>query len=169
MPKITRFLPAAATLGSALVLSACATTRSDRGAGAPMAGSRPLTAAEAEAAVAPSLPIMKAMTQRLAADDFEGRAPSTATERRVLKYIIAEFRKAGLQPGNKGQWLQDVPTVEITGSNHAPLTVRTARGAAQSFAFGDQYVAASYRVTPQTRIADAPLVCLLYTSPSPRD
>ena len=154
-----RLTPAALTLASALALSACATTPSGM---APMASRSTLTADEAEAAVTPSVPIMKAVTKRLAQDDFEGRAPSTPVEPKVLDFIIAEFKKAGLQPGNKGQWLQDVPTVEITGSNFTPLTVKDSGGKMQSFSFGDKYVAASYRVTPQTRIADAPLVFVGY-------
>ncbi len=155
----TRRAKSVLMLSGALALSACATTM-DRAASVTSAPA--LTAAQAEAAVAPSLPIMKAMTKRLAADDFEGRAPSTTVEPRVLDYIVSEFKKAGLQPGNKGQWLQEVPTVEITGSNFTPLTVRGPDGKVQSFAFGDQYVATSYRVTPTTRIENAPLVFVGY-------
>jgi Zn-dependent M28 family amino/carboxypeptidase len=115
----------------------------------------------AEAAVAPSMPLMKEVTKRLSQDDFEGRAPSTATEPKVLDYIVAKFKQAGLQPGNNGQWLQEVPTVEITGSNYTPLIVKG--GATPlSFSFGDQYVAASYRVTPQTRVENSPLVFVGY-------
>ena len=40
---------------------------------------------------------MKAVTKRLSADDFEGRGPSTAVEPKILDYIVAEFKKAGLQ------------------------------------------------------------------------
>ena len=160
MTPSIRLLPAALAAASALALSACATTMATEDT-APMA-SGALTATEAEAAVAPSVPIMKDVTKRLAADDFEGRAPSTAIEPKVLDYIVAEFKRAGLKPGNSGKWLQEVPTVEITGSNYSPLTVKDASGKAQSFAFGDQYVAASYRVTPQTRIENAPLVFVGY-------
>ena len=136
-----------------LALAGCATTPATSMSARPAVG--------AEAVVAPSLPLMQAMTKRLSADDFEGRAPSTAVEPKVLDYIIAEFQKAGLQPGNKGQWLQDVPTVEITGDHHTPVTV-SGGGKALSFPFGDQYVATSYRVTPQTRVVDSPLVFVGY-------
>ncbi len=107
------------------------------------------------------MPLMQEVTKRLSQDDFEGRAPSTATEPKVLDYIVAKFKQAGLQPGNNGQWLQEVPTVEITGSNYTPLIVK---GGAKplSFSFGDQYVAASYRVTPQTRVENSPLVFVGY-------
>jgi Zn-dependent M28 family amino/carboxypeptidase len=106
------------------------------------------------------VPLMQAITKRLSADDFEGRAPSTAIEPKVLDYIIAQFKAAGLQPGNKGQWLQPVPTVELTGGNYTPLTVS---GAAKlSFKPGDDYVAASYRVTPKTQVKDSELVFVGY-------
>ncbi|WP_395329522.1 M28 family metallopeptidase [Novosphingobium sp. BL-8H] len=112
---------------------------------------------------APQLSIdnMKTLVKTLSSDDFEGRAPSTSAEPKVLDTIIAAFKKAGLQPGNKGQWLQDVPTVEITGSNHSALTV-TGSKTPLSFKFGDDYVAASYRVTPKTQVKDSELVFVGY-------
>jgi Zn-dependent M28 family amino/carboxypeptidase len=109
-----------------------------------------------------SLALMKQVTQRLSADDLAGRAPSTATEPKVLDYIVGQFKAAGLQPGNKGQWLQDVPTVEITGQHQSALTVRGAKGAPMSFAFGTQWVGASYRATPRTTVKDSPLVFVGY-------
>ncbi|WP_419956677.1 M28 family metallopeptidase [Novosphingobium rhizovicinum] len=108
-----------------------------------------------------SLDLMKRMTQRLAADDFEGRAPSTATEPKVLDYIVSEFKAAGLQPGANGKWLQPVPTVEITNSNQSALRV-TGIGSPMSFSFGDQWVGASYRVTPSTKLEDSQLVFVGY-------
>ena len=95
-----------------LALAACATTSG--GDEIVLTSSN----SNAEAAVAPSLPLMQDVVRRLSQDDFEGRAPSTAVEPKVLDYIIAKFKQAGLQPGNHGEWLQDVPTVEITGSNY---------------------------------------------------
>ncbi|AXB77923.1 M28 family metallopeptidase [Novosphingobium sp. P6W] len=116
-----------------------------------------------DAGAQPDAPValMKEVTRRLAADDFEGRAPSTKVEPKILDYIVEQFKKAGLQPGNKGQWLQPVPTVEITGSGYTPLTVSGA-GKALSFRFGGDYVAASYRVTPKTQVKDSELVFVGY-------
>lgn len=117
----------------------------------------------ADAGAQPDVPVdlMKAVTKRLSADDFEGRAPSTAIEPKVLDYIVAQFKAAGLQPGNKGQWLQPVPTVEITASDYTPLRVS---GAAASLSFkpGDDYVASSYRVTPKSQVQDSELVFVGY-------
>ncbi|PEQ12281.1 peptidase M28 [Novosphingobium sp. PC22D] len=135
---------------AAMALAGCAATPSSDMASAP-------------AATAPQIDVamMKQMVERLSADDFEGRAPSTATEPRVLDYIIAKFKEAGLEPGNKGSWLQEVPTVEIAGSNQTPLSV-TGGSQPLSFSFGDEYVAASYRVTPRATVKDSPLVFVGY-------
>ena len=108
-----------------------------------------------------SLETMKAMVKTLAADEFEGRAPSTTTEPKVLDYIVGEFRAAGLHPGNNGKWLQEVPTVEITASNASRLMV-TGKGAPLSYAYGPDYVAASYRVVPKTSVKDSELVFVGY-------
>ncbi|PLK27125.1 M28 family metallopeptidase [Novosphingobium sp. TH158] len=115
------------------------------------------------AAKAPAIDatLMRQMVQRLASDEFEGRAPSTRTEPKVLNYIISQFKAAGLKPGNKGSWLQAVPTVEVTASNASALTV-TGAGAPLSFRFGDDYVAGSYRAVPKTDIKDAELVFVGY-------
>ncbi|PNU03873.1 peptidase M28 [Novosphingobium guangzhouense] len=117
----------------------------------------------ADAGAQPDVPvdILKAVTKRLSADDFEGRAPSTAIEPKVLDYIVSQFKAAGLQPGNKGQWLQPVPTVEITASDYTPLTISGA-GASLSFMPGDDYVATSYRVTPRSQVQDSELVFVGY-------
>ena len=62
---------------------------------------------------------MKRVTERLSSDEFEGRAPGTAGEEKTIAYLIEEFGKAGLEPGNNGSWVQDVPLVEITGKDFA--------------------------------------------------
>ena len=108
-----------------------------------------------------SVETLDSITRELASDAYEGRAPATAGEDKTVAYIIKRFAEAGLQPGNKGSWTQDVPTVEITGSNYTPLTVKVG-GQTLSFAYGDDYVAGSYRATAQTRLADAPLVFVGY-------
>ncbi|MEY4160495.1 MAG: hypothetical protein RLZZ136_1116 [Pseudomonadota bacterium] len=105
--------------------------------------------------------LMQAVTQRLSADDFTGRGPSTATEPKVLDYIISQFKAAGLKPGNNGSWLQPVPTVEITGNNYSPLTI-TGGTTPLSFTNATDFVGASYRVVPHTEIKDADLVFVGY-------
>ncbi len=100
---------------------------------------------------------LKDMVQTLSSDAFEGRAPGTAGEEKTVAYLIEKFRAAGLQPGNKGSWTQDVPIVEITATGEAGMAV-TGGAKTLLFAPGKDVVVGSYRVTPRTEIADAELV-----------
>ena len=111
----------------------------------------------------PEVPValMKDVIERLSSDAFEGRASATPAEAKTTAEIIARFQAAGLQPGNNGKWLQDVPTVEIVAQNASPLTI-SGPATQISFANGTDYVAGSYRVTPQTRIAESDLVFVGY-------
>lgn len=104
---------------------------------------------------------LKEVTRTLASDAFEGRSPGTPGEEKSVAYIIDRLKAAGLQPGNKGQWTQDVPTVIIEAQNESPMTIK-AGGQTLSFAYGTDYVAGSYRVAPRTALADAPLVFVGY-------
>src|SRR3546814_8750804 len=58
---------------------------------------------------------MKDVTRILSSDGFEGRMPGSAGEEKTVALLIERFKAAGLEPGNKGSWVQDVPLVEITG------------------------------------------------------
>lgn len=52
----------------------------------------------------------------LANDSLTGRMPFTEGEDKTIKYISAQFKKTGLEPGNNGSYFQDVPMVSITGT-----------------------------------------------------
>ncbi|MDF8333603.1 M28 family peptidase [Novosphingobium sp. HBC54] len=117
-------------------------------------------------AAAPKVPAVDQQAMRdtiktLASDAFEGRGPSTPAEQKTLDEIVKRFKAAGLQPGNNGSWLQDVPMVAITARNPTPLTVT---GGAQplSFTGGNDFVIESYRVVPHTEIKDSELVFVGY-------
>ncbi|MCP3736208.1 M28 family metallopeptidase [Sphingomonas sp. RP10(2022)] len=104
-----------------------------------------------------SVDTLKAVTKTLSSDAFEGRAPGSAGEEKTLAYLQAQFAKAGLKPGNKGQWLQDVPLVEITAQNVTPLTI-TGGKAPLSLAYGKDMVIGTYRVTPHIDVKDSEVV-----------
>lgn len=105
-----------------------------------------------------SVETLKAVTRTLSSDAFEGRAPTTAAEPKTVAYIIDQMKRAGLKPGNKGKWTQDVPLVEITGENISPLTVTGGRGDPISLAYKTDMVAATYRVQPHTELKDSEMV-----------
>ena len=108
-----------------------------------------------------SVDTMKAVTKELSSDAFEGRAPGSAGEEKTVALLEREFAKAGLKPGNKGSWVQDVPLVEITAKNISPLTF-TGGKTPLSLAYGTDMVAATYRITPRIEIKDSPVVFVGY-------
>jgi Zn-dependent M28 family amino/carboxypeptidase len=151
-----RLIPAVFATASALSLSACATVANDRPA--PQAGLAIPEVAPGQLDEAN----MKEMTRVLASDAFEGRAPGTAGEEKTVAYIIDRFRAAGLQPGNKGSWVQEVPLVEITGKNHTPLTIKGSSTAPMELAFSKDWVGVTYREDASTRLQDSELVFVGY-------
>src|SRR5262245_11828219 len=53
-----------------------------------------------------------AHTKALSSDEFEGRGPGTEGEELTVKYLVDEFTRLGLKPGNTdGTFLQRVPLV----------------------------------------------------------
>jgi len=89
----------------------------------------------------------------LSSDEFEGRKPGTAGERKTVDYLVAEFKKSGLAPGNGDSYLQQVPIVEITAGSDATLSL----GAA-TLEYGKDVVMWTKRIVPEISIADSPLV-----------
>lgn len=119
------------------------------------------TPALADAPVHISADTLREVTRVLSSDEFEGRAPGTAGEEKTLAAIVENFKAAGLQPGNKGSWFQDVPLIEITGQAYSPLTL--AGGARPlSFAYGKDFVGATYRASPQIDLKNSELVFVGY-------
>lgn len=111
--------------------------------------------------------MMRAVIKTLASDELAGRGPASAEEAATLEIIVAQFKAAGLQPGNKGKddaasWFQDVPTVTMNASDFTPLVVSGGAGAALAFAPGKDFVAGSYRVVPQTTVKNSELVFVGY-------
>ncbi|MFA9201506.1 MAG: M28 family peptidase [Cypionkella sp.] len=137
----------------ALSLVACATSDAGSPAGQPAAVEVP--------AVPPgklSETTLRTVIERLSSDEFEGRAPGTAGETATVAYLIEQFQRAGLKPGNNGSWVQQVPLVEITGKDYAPLAITGREGSRQTFAYGSDWVGATYRETSAVDLSNSELV-----------
>lgn len=59
----------------------------------------------------------------LASDEFGGRAPATEGEKKTIDYLSEQFAKLGLEPGNNGNWLQEVSMLRITAKGNMELKV----------------------------------------------
>ncbi|MFS0772477.1 M28 family peptidase [Sphingomonas sp. 1P08PE] len=113
-----------------------------------------------------SVDTLKTVTQTLASDAYEGRAPTTPGEDKTVAYLIEQFRAAGLQPGNRGSWTQDVPMVEITATDVAPFTVAGGKMPV-SFAYRTDMVVGTYRVVPKIAVKDSEMVFVGYGITAP--
>ncbi|MES1256575.1 MAG: M28 family peptidase [Acidobacteriota bacterium] len=100
-------------------------------------------------------------TKVLSSDEFEGRLPGTRGEDRTVAYLVDQFKKAGLKPGNiDGTFVQKVPLVGITPAP-APLVLRKGPRE-QTLKWKDDVVAWTTHVAPLARIADSELVFVGY-------
>jgi Zn-dependent M28 family amino/carboxypeptidase len=93
----------------------------------------------------------------LASDDFLGRKPGTPGEDKTVGYLIENFRKMGLKPGNGNSYVQQVPLTQITASADATLSV-TGPSGARNLVLGKDVVIWSKRAVPEVRVARSELV-----------
>ena len=143
MPLRSLAAPAAA-----LLLAACTTAPGQRTAQRPYSGP-PI-----------SLATLTTATQILSSDEYEGRAPTTKGEDKAVAYIAQRFEKAGLQPGNKGSWFQNVPLVESLATPTA-LTISGA-GVPMTLSHRTDFVANSYQVQPRVDLQNSEMVFVGY-------
>jgi Zn-dependent M28 family amino/carboxypeptidase len=101
------------------------------------------------------------ITRELSSDEFEGRMPGTRGEELTVALLTERFEAAGLEPGNNGSWVQDVPLVEITGKNFAPLTITNGE-TDLVYDFGSEWVGVTYREDAQTQLANSEMVFVGY-------
>src|SRR5205823_772727 len=100
-------------------------------------------------------------TKVLSSDRFEGRAPGTKGEDLTVAYLIDQFKKIGLKPGNTdGTYVQKVPLVGITP---APANLVFKKGAQrQTLAWKNDVVAWTKHVAAAAAIDDSDVVFVGY-------
>jgi Zn-dependent M28 family amino/carboxypeptidase len=108
--------------------------------------------------------IIRENTRILSSDAFEGRAPASAGEDKTIAHLIAQFEAAGLKPGNKGSWTQDVPVVEIETDPSATLNIRStnSKTAALKLAYGKDVVVWTKRQVQSIGINNSDIVFVGY-------
>ncbi|HWJ34451.1 MAG TPA: M28 family metallopeptidase [Steroidobacteraceae bacterium] len=97
----------------------------------------------------------------LASDDFEGRKPGTSGEEKTLAFLVAQFRKLGLKPGNGDSYLQQVPLVEILAGRDAVLSI-SGRGAVKALEYTKDMVIWTKREVPEVSLHRSELVFVGY-------
>src|SRR5215203_1819651 len=93
-----------------------------------------------------------AHTKALASDQFEGRGPGTKGEELTVNYLVEQFKKIGLKPGNPdGGYVQNVP-----------LVIRSGVGAEHWLKWADDVVAWSKHVADSAAIDNSEMVFVGY-------
>src|SRR5277367_3422556 len=97
----------------------------------------------------------------LASDDFEGRKPGTPGEEKTVAYLVEQFRKLGLKPGNGDAFLQQVPVTEILSAPDAGLSIAGPKGTL-ALSPGKDAVIWTKRALPQAELKGSELVFVGY-------
>src|SRR6201991_2146020 len=152
---------------TALTLAACQSHDEDKTAAAPPpAPARPATSpppplpavANEQHTFSPEITPddFAAHLRVISSDEYDGRKPGTLGERLTTNYIIEQFKRMGLEPGNKGEWVQTVPAVstELTGQDSLKLDVSEG-GGTESFAFGKDMVVGTLQAKADVDLKDS--------------
>jgi len=92
----------------------------------------------------------------LASDKFEGRNIGTAGETLTVNYLVDQFKRAILKPGNPdGTYVQKVP---LTGFRTKPHIQFTIRGEKVHFQFPDDFIHEFPRLEPSVTVRNAVVV-----------
>lgn len=77
----------------------------------------------------------------LSSEPYRNRTPGSASEQRTIEYLVQQFERIGIQPGNGDRWVQDVPFIASSVQNQNQVTLDVSGGVGGlSFAFGHDMV-----------------------------
>lgn len=104
----------------------------------------------------------------LSSDTLLGRTIGGESEDRTTRYLIQQFTRMGLQPGNNGSWLETVPYVATTlqHPDDVKLAMQTHDGDAQ-FSFGKDMVIGTLDEQAHSALDQSPLVFAGYGIDAP--
>jgi Zn-dependent M28 family amino/carboxypeptidase len=126
------------------------------------------TAARKPPAPAPQINVetLKSITEELSSDAYEGRAPGTVGEEKTIALLAKKFETAGLKPGNKGSWYQDVPIVEILADPAMQMFISkpgsTDAAAGIMLNYKTDFVAGTYRQAEKIDVKSSEMVFVGY-------
>ncbi len=154
-----------------LMLAACGGNGQDGGGAAEEPRQAPNQQTETDATTAPKAresagraitgPALEAHIKRLSSDEFQGRAPASPGEEKTVAYITDQFQQAGLEPGNKGSWYQEVPLVSITLDPDTTLVIDGLDEPVE-LQHGDATVVWTKRVAESVTLEDSEMVFVGY-------
>jgi Zn-dependent M28 family amino/carboxypeptidase len=126
--------------------------------------------ASSDAAFSPGI-VLDDITQHmkaLSSDDLLGRTVGGEAEQRTTRYLIQQFARIGLAPGNNGNWLQAVPYVSATLQHpeQVKLSIHGDSGTTE-LAFGNDMVVGTLAEQPHSSLEASPLIFVGYGIDAP--
>ena len=103
----------------------------------------------------------------LSSDEYEGRLPGSKGETLTVNYLIDQFKRIGLEPGNPdGSWTQKVSLVSLKPLPQGGFVVKKG-GARREFDINKEVVVSSKHVTDQVKLDNSELVFAGYGVQAP--
>lgn len=104
----------------------------------------------------------------LSSDALLGRTVGGVSEQRTTDYIIQQYKRIGLEPGNDGSWLQTVPYVSATvqHADQTTLDVQAENGTT-TLAFGQDMVVGTLDEQTHSALTASPVVFVGYGIDAP--
>src|ERR1700722_14249270 len=100
-----------------------------------------------------------AIDQHVSSDEFEGRKPAPIGERMTAPYLIDQFQRMGLKPGNHDSYLQAVPTVETTLLDDPAVSITAAEGGnVEKYNYRDEVIVRTLQAKTSVDLADSDIV-----------
>ena len=149
-----------------VLLVALGTGASSLMAATPLASAH---ASSGEVALAPQINAadFAQFDKTLSSDAFGGRKPGTIGAQRTTDWLVAQFKRMGLQPGNHGSWYQTVPADSTQLLNTDVTLDIIARGRPVKFAYRTDMMAETLQAKAKVDLANSPVVFLGYGVDAP--
>jgi Zn-dependent M28 family amino/carboxypeptidase len=103
----------------------------------------------------------------LSSDAFGGRQPGTVGAQRTTDWLVEQFKRMGLQPGNHGSWFQAVPADSAELLNTGVTLDISTHGKRVSLAYRTDMVAQTLQAKATVALKDSPVVFLGYGADAP--
>ncbi|MGH8147134.1 MAG: M28 family metallopeptidase [Rhodanobacteraceae bacterium] len=111
----------------------------------------------------------RAYDKAISSNYMDGRKPGTVGGKRATAWIVKQFKKLGVQPGNHGSWFQSVPTVSTTLQHPDKIKLDINEGGGtQAFDFGKDFVAMTQQAKPKVSIKQSDIVFVGYGVDAPQ-
>src|SRR5262245_52437085 len=152
-------------VATAILLCGC--NRQERQQASPSTTRSPFTREGDKAAGQITADFLRDQITKISSDEFEGRGPATAGDRKTRAYLIEQLKALGYQPGGgAGQWKQPFDVVGITAAMPTQWVFK--RGSKSlALKWWDQYIAGSGVQEAKGAVKNAEVVFVGYGIQAP--